>query len=339
MTTFMRHSADPMDPVDSLERLLAMYSADSEEDYYDCEGPLENALWLIRWREGDPRRARDELAELLTRPLSDEQLHHATMPYVARPAAVDMRTFLQFLLRRTDAALAGSPARDYGIRAGHGMCHRSRFPDRATAELAARDVLRANESRLRSWADDPAGTLRLHLVADLGRPVGSYRPMQSDGRPVGDPVETSTGVVLMQRDPRSGRPYIATCYPDAPIETSTRERYPDLVTLFGTFFGQDVDALERTFWWAEDTFHRCTDPAVVARAAEQLGDLLAATPARPADGSDAVGKDAPDGRDPFFRPDAWLRARVHDLGSCAGPLDMLRWVTGLHRRCLELTWR
>jgi len=330
---------DPMSRVDSVERLLAMYGAESEESYYDCEGPLENGLCLIRWRGGDPRRARDELAELLTRRLSDDELHRATMPFVARPAGTDMRTFLAYLLRRTDAALATPPPAEdeYGILIGHGMCHRSRFFDRAGAELAARDVLRANEFRLRAWAQDQAGTLRLHLVADLGRTIGTYRPTDLSGRPCGDPVPTSTCAVLMRIDRTSGRPYIGTCYPDALVDPAARERYPDLAALFGGFFGQDLQALDRTYWWAEDTFHGRTGPAVIARITEQLGDLLAAAPPRPADASDMV-RDEGSGRY-GWRPDTWLRVVVHDLGSCAGPLDMVRWVSGLHRRCVELAWR
>ncbi len=311
-------------PHDTLSSFCRSYSPHAEEDFFDADGPWQVALHHLRADGGDLGRVRRELAEVLAEDLTDPELHRRTISLVALPAGRDVRAFLEYLLRRIDEAVADPPAArpgavgapDEGLVWGEGVLHRSRFTDRATAELATRGVLRHHETRFRSWAADPGGTPRLHLVTDLGRVIGSYRGVDGEGRLVGEPEAATVCAVLLRLDAGTGRPVVVTAYPEPDAAPATRERYPDLVGLFGGHFGQDVRAVDQDSWSAERRFHSDSDPAVIARAVAQLDRLLADHPT-----------------------DQALRAAVHDLGSCLNPVDLRRWVVGLLRRATDLDWR
>ncbi|MBI4943558.1 MAG: hypothetical protein HY830_22685 [Actinobacteria bacterium] len=198
----------------------------------------------------------------------------------------------------------------------------SRFTDRETGNDAATQVLRANESLLRAWSDDPSGPWRLHLYADLGRPVGyylsgdevrAYRRAGPESAPQPERHEASGCVVVMRRDRETRRPYVATAYPEKHLSAGTRERYPDLPLLLGGYLGQDYGALDGNRWVAERNYNTSTPEAVRERAADQLVRLLASD-------------------------DATLRADVEALGSYVMPDALRRWVAGLHRRMTRLDW-
>ncbi|WP_143448007.1 RNase A-like domain-containing protein [Kineosporia sp. R_H_3] len=198
----------------------------------------------------------------------------------------------------------------------------SRFTDEETGNAAATEVLRANESLLRAWSDDPAGPWRLHLYADLGRPVGhylsgdevqAYRQADPGSAPQPERHAATGCVVVMRRDRETRRPYVATAYPEKRLPAGARERYPDLPLLLGGYLGQDYGALDGNRWVAERNYNTSTPAAVRERAADQLVRLLASD-------------------------DATLRADVEALGSYVMPDALRRWVTGLHRRMTRLDW-
>ncbi|MFZ0157521.1 MAG: contact-dependent growth inhibition system immunity protein [Kineosporiaceae bacterium] len=308
---------------DTLEQFRDFYSPHAEEKFFDADGPWQVGVNHVRGSGGDLGRVRRELAAVLAEDLTDAELHLRTVSLVMVPAGRDARTFLEYLLRRLDEAISdprpadldGGGSGDEGLVWGEGVLHRSRFSDRAAAELATRDVLRANENHFRAWAADPQGTPRLHLVADLGRVVGTCRGVDGNGRIAGEPTPVTACAVLMRLDADTGRPVVVTSYPEPSVSETTRRRYPDLTGLFGGFFGQDLRVVDHDFWSAERHFHVTTAPTVVARAVDQLGRLLTDQPTEQA-----------------------LRAAVHDLGSCLNPADMRRWVSGLLLRATDLEW-
>jgi hypothetical protein len=225
------------------------------------------------------------------------------------------------------------------------------FTDLSVANEAATQVLRRHETRCRQWAADPKGQPRLHLYADLGRPLGTVtdlthvtdladsadpadRADRADRADLADPADLAdladradladpqrgsrrpvTGcVVLMRRDPASGKPFIATAHPERSLPQRVRERRPDLAFLFGGYFGQDLHSLDGTTWRAERAVNEAMPAAVRERVVGQLTAML--------DDDD----------------DELLRAEVEALGSYVRPLQLRRWVIGLRRRMIELNW-
>lgn len=192
------------------------------------------------------------------------------------------------------------------------------FPDEATANAASTAVLRAHESTVRAWSDDPGSTWRLHLYADLGEQVGEELRREEveashagSAPPEKHPVQGC--VVLLRKDPETRQPFVAVTYADISLPTEARERFPDLPLLFGGYFGQDYAELDRDRWAAERNLNFSTPPAVKDRMASQLADLLT-------------------------QDDDTLRRDVEALGSYVLPDAMRRWVTGLHRRMTRIDW-
>jgi hypothetical protein len=184
------------------------------------------------------------------------------------------------------------------------------FTDLGVANEAATRVLRRHEARCRQWAADPNGQPRLHLYADLGSPVGTATDLTDLAAAPGP----ATGcVVLMGRDPLSGKPFIVTSHPERSLPQRPRERRPDLAFLFGGYFGQDLHSLDGTTWRAERAVNEAMPAAVRARVADQLTGLLHDT-------------------------DDQLRVEVEALGSYVLPIQLRRWVIGLRRRMTELDW-
>ena len=183
------------------------------------------------------------------------------------------------------------------------------FLDATTARRAVAEVLCRHAERHRRWCADPDGEPRLVLAADLRRVVGTC-PEAGPGGPAG-PLQGCS--VLVARDPRTGRPYVAAAQPEDAVVEVARWRWPALPLLFGGYFGVHLGALDRTAWAAERALAGACGPAVRARLAAQLDDLLR-------------------------EPDDVLRMAVRDLGSALLPPALRRWVAGLRRRLTALDW-
>lgn len=304
-----------------LRRLLSGYAPDCEIDGLDPDSVPES---VVCWW---PDEALDELRSDISRALDvmsagdDDAALTLLGLHVALPAGGTAAGWLTYL---GDHLTEFYPHRKPQTINGDGCLppRASRFTDRKTGNDAATQVLRANESLLRSWSDDPTGPWRLHLYADLGRPVGHYLSgeevqayRRADPGTAPEPERhVATGcVVVMRRDRETRRPYVATAYPEKRLPEDARRRYPDLPLLLGGYLGQDYGALDGNRWVAERNYNSSTPAAVRERAADQLVRLLASD-------------------------DATLRADVEALGSYVMPDAMRRWVTGLHRRMTRLDW-
>ncbi len=322
---YQRISADATGnfPMDGLRYLLIGYREESREEFYDCDAALEAGVRQMRQFGRTPRRGRDELAELLALDLSDFDLARRTI-WPDLPAGGSTHEFLRYVLTRVDAELAHPAVLDADLGRiddrAQPMAHRSRFPDKDTAEEATTLVLRAHEDRFRSWAADQQGVARLWLAADLGRPIGWVTPWprraQLDrGEPLPPRIETSTCVAVLRMEESVDRPVVLASYPELPLDPAVRERWPDLTALLGGYFNQDTVQLNGSFWDAERAFNELSSPEVIARVADSLDRLL------------AEGQTHPE-----------LRETLHSLGSCTLPDDTVRWVTGLHRRMTQIDW-
>ncbi|WP_088286945.1 RNase A-like domain-containing protein [Kineosporia sp. A_224] len=304
-----------------LRFLLSGYAPGSEVHALDPDSVPESVVF--RW----PDEALEELRGDISRALDvmsagdDEAALDLLGLHVGLPAGGTAAGWLRYLGEHLTEFF---PHRKPQTINGDGCLppRASRFTDRETGNDAATQVLRANESLLRAWSDDPSGPWRLHLYADLGRPVGHYlsgEEVQAYRRagPGSAPEparHAATGcVVVMRRDRETRRPYVATAYPEKHLPVGTRERYPDLPLLLGGYLGQDYGALDGNRWVAERNYNSSTPAAVRERAADQLVRLLASD-------------------------DATLRADVEALGSYVMPDALRRWVTGLHRRMTRLDW-
>jgi hypothetical protein len=318
---------DLLSPITSprLNDVLGRYAPDCEFDCIDPDSPAESVTW--RW----PDEAIDEFSQqvdaaiTVVEPMDEAQGAHYLRMHTSLPAGLSWAEWLFYLRGHLREFY---PDRYPQTINGDGTLpsRASRFDDKDTANRAATDVLRHNESLLRAWADTPADSpdhaWRLHLYADLGRRVGEYYPIRQiagdripDDTPDGQPIphEATAAVVLMSRARDTGKPYIATTYPEAALAIEPRHRHPDLTLLFGGYLGQDHLALNGNRWVAERDLNHSQGPAVRERIVDQLALLLT-------------------------EDDEGLAAAVDALGSYVQPKAMRRWVTGLHRRMTRLAW-
>ncbi len=304
-----------------LDNMLGYYGPYCEDDNLDSDAPAEAATsW---WPDSGLAAWLAELDQVF--PDLDardpEEQNQYMGQQMALPAGNSYSTWLRYLREHIEAFY---PHRNPQTMTLDGIVppRSGRFTDKETANRAATEVLRANESAFRAWAAEHDGTYRLHLYADLGRPVGHFL-LASDTASFAAPGTSSqfeptryeaTGcVVLMRREYETGKPYIGTAYPEKDLPTEARERYPDLTLLLGGYFGQDYVSLDENRWAAERNVNSVTAQPVRERMADQLSRLLA-------------------------EDDASVRDSVEQLGSYVLPGAIRRWVTGLHRRMTRLQW-
>jgi hypothetical protein len=330
----------------ALELLLCGFDPEGERDNFDLDTAIDQGFgeWHVTPEVMVAGRA--HLAELLAQGLPADELHYRAMPMSGLPGGRDIVAFLSYVLLRLDEVIASGgqkPIVPWRRTPPNGISpvHRSRFTDDETARSASRQVLARHETRVRSWAGDPAGTARLHLVADVAGvtdsdgptrlsrlaspagPVGWVTATDEGGVVVADPVPAQQVVVLLEHDPTPGSPLfeVLTAYPETGVDLDVRGRFPDLCGLLGGFFGQERAAIDgQALWNAEYRLHELTGVEVVGRMADQLQRLLAELPADE-------------------EPDPDLRRLVHSLGACTLPTVGVRaWLEGLHRRMVHLDW-
>lgn len=331
------HSAHPR-----LTHLKVRFSPDCELELLDPDAGPESVVH--RWRDDAAlaefrAEVRETLAVMST--LTEDEARGYLGLHCSLPAGGTVAGWLAYLAEHlTEFYPHRSPQT---ITVDGTLPQRaSRFIDQETANDAATEVLRLHEPTVRRWSADPTGAdpsgsdptgsdptasealapARLHLYADLGRPLGHYLEASQvqayrwsrDGTAPEPTRYPATGcVVVLRRQPANGRPYIATAYPERVLPVDVRDRFPDLTLLFGGYFGQDYPGLDVSRWAAERAFNTETPAPVRARVVAQLDQLLEAD-------------------------DETLRADVDALGSYVLPTAVRRWVTGLRRRATRLDW-
>lgn len=275
-----------------------------EEHFVDPGAALEWAVTTSHFSH-KLQGAERELTEILAAAPDDAAimpvLADFAVDHVALPEGNSWRAWVVQVLARVREALAEPATISPDQVNGLGLLARTgRFTDLETANAAATDVLRAHEERVRAWSQDAGGWWRLHLYADLARPVGVVLERTPGGAPAENTTPASGTVVLMRRLP-DGQVYVATAYPELPLDVAVRERFADLCTVFGGYFGQDMDAVP---WEMRGNLLACTGDPARSRMREQLAELL------------TLG-------------DPQLGAAVHALGSYVAPVPLRPWVQRL----------
>lgn len=303
-------------PPDRLTLLRDRYGPEAPLVHLDPDEPVEALLHAGSLVDPTVARALEgQLGALLDGAGGSERsIVAALQPLAPLPAGSSWLGWVRYvrsLIPRIAAGGVEFPAPGPGPAGVPVPVPASAFTDRSVADRAATDVLRRHEARLRAWAVAPEGRPRLHLYADLGRPVGTAPDLTDLLAPSPRPV--SGCVVLMARDPGSDKPFVVTSHPERSLPEQARSRWDDLPLLFGGYFGQDLHSLDGTTWRAERAANEGMSPAVRARVVEQLTGLL-------------------------DHDDDTLRAEVVSLGSYVLPVQLRRWVLGLRRRMSELDW-
>lgn len=306
-----------------LRMMFDRYWAGCETDALDPDILAENVMWT--WRDEEELLAPflADVADLRRRidGLSPEDQALVVGVDCPLPAGRTWDDWLRYLAEHVAEFYPHRRRHLLALDDGMRLPRVSKFTDGRTADQATTQVLGLHDELVRHWSAGDDGTQRLHLYADLGHPVGWYStgagaPAARDGGREARPAvkQPATGcVVLLRRDPLTGRAFVGNAYPERSLDEGVRERFPDLPSLFGCHFGQDWDELDTNLWAAERNFNTATSGIVRERVAGQLEDLLQ-------------------------YEDRLLLESVEALGSYVLPARTRRWVTGLHRRMTRLDW-
>ena len=212
-----------------------------------------------------------ELDELIER-CSDEETAEKVLDKWHRTGLPDGTSYLEWLRvthgvvhEALDGRALMPPPVEFDSRDGLVLPRASRFTDLQTANMAATEALRAREHQVRAWAAEQGGWPRQHLYLDLGREIG--RVVTNPDR---ESVAGTAVVVVMTMDDESGNPFVLTSYPEIPLDTGWRDRFPDLCHWFGGWFNQDCGNVWNT---VTEVNKAVRDPAR-SRVREQLRDLL-----------------------------------------------------------------
>jgi hypothetical protein len=297
----------------ALRHLMRWFSPSAEVDFIDPDEPVEWALDALP--EQPELGTLDDLLAQIGRELGaypeEEDLSTRLAMKVFTPTAGTWRAWWEYLLEWMPQVWA-NPVLDPRVHDTYPLPRASRFTDQETANRSVTEVLGAHEQRFREWAGDTSGPRRLHLYADLGREIGRVVARGADGRP-SDPQPARAVAVTMSRLADSEQVVVAAAYPELVLASTARDRLPDLPGLFGAYFGQDYASLDHHRWRAEWRFNTRATPRQRQLVAGQLLELLA-------------------------EHDADLLADVEALGSYVLPVQLRRWVTGLHRRITVPDW-
>jgi len=292
--------------------LVTAFWPGSDEESVDPGASLEYGLWCS-YGNGELETAASEIRQMLVRAPTDDAFEKEMTGLglqVALPEGKSWRAWGEHVLVRVAEAIADpSTIEDDPVQEPFRLPRTSRFTDLDTANTASTLVLRAHEERVRAWSEDSGGWWRLHLYADLGKEVGVVLGRGADGAPAREPVPVSGAVVLLRREP-SGQVYIATAYPEAPLDVTVRERFPDLCNVFGGYFGQDMDTVP---WEMRNNLLGVTRDPARSRMRTQLADLLTLD-------------------------DQQLAAAVHSLGSYVLPKQLRPWVRRLWKGIDDYDW-
>ena len=297
----------------AFDLLVTGFWPGSDAESVDAGAALEYGI-SSSYSYGELAAAAGEIRAMLDRAPDDDAFLQEMIGLglqIPLPEGTSWRAWGEHVLARVEEAI-GDPATIEvdAVQERFKLPRTSRFTDRDTANTACTLVLRAHETRVRAWSADPGGWWRCHLYADLGRQIGVVLGRAEDGEPATRKVPVSGAVVLMQRRHDDGQVYIATAYPEVPLDTGIRERYPDLCHAFGGYFGQDMDT---TPWGMRNKLLGSTRDPARSRMRAQLGELLTVD-------------------------DQQLAAAVHSLGSYVLPVPLRPWVRRLWTGIDDYNW-
>ncbi|HEU4567173.1 MAG TPA: hypothetical protein VFR99_04000 [Marmoricola sp.] len=174
----------------------------------------------------------------------------------------------------------------------------SRWISEKVGERAVRRTLERYRGELELWTSNQGGLPRVCLGVDLGEELGWATVVGEEG----DQVARSC-VVVVEWD--EVQPTVKASYPDRTWDSRWRQALPDLVHVFGGYFGQHTLAEFRGEWDAFGAVMRLLGSPARARVAAQLAQLLTL-------------------------PEPEAKEAVRNLGSYVVPPDTLGWIERLH---------
>lgn len=174
----------------------------------------------------------------------------------------------------------------------------SRWVSEEAAERAVQRTLELYRGELELWTSNHGGLSRVCLSVDLGEDLGWATAPGEDGERV-----ARSCVVVVGWD--QTQPTVKASYPDLTWEPRWREALPDLVHVFGGYFGQHTLAEFKGEWDAFGAVMNRLDPPARGRVVAQLAQLLTL-------------------------PEPEAKDAVRNLGSYVVPPDTLGWIERLH---------
>jgi hypothetical protein len=283
---------DHLDPDQPAEfQLLHCRNATLEEE---AALAIEQLRWLMEGCQGD-----------------DQRLASATRLQVGLPVGCSYYAWCDYLLTFIpEVATAPDEFHLNDTNSALDLPRVSRFPDFEHGKEVMLAVLERNRPRIEAWGGNPLGFRRLQVYAEFDQPVGEMDFSTAEEKR--DPVPAHGAVVVLALHPRQG-PVPLCAYPEMSLPVEARDEYPDLATLFGGYFGQDLDLLDHNRFIAERELNEGLSARNRKILAEQLEALL-------------------------DEGDRKIRESVRALGSYVEPTNIRRWVTGLHRRMTRVDW-
>ncbi|MGN6331154.1 MAG: hypothetical protein ACTHOD_05805 [Motilibacteraceae bacterium] len=175
----------------------------------------------------------------------------------------------------------------------------SRWATEEVAERAVRRTLELYRGELELWTGDHGGMARVCLCVDLGEDLGWVTTAGGEG----GEVPAASCVVIVAWD--EARPTVKASYPDIRWEPRWRDALPDLVHVYGGYFGQHTLAEFKGEWDAFGAVMNRLGAPARARVVAQLAQLLTL-------------------------PEPEAKDAVRNLGSYVVPPDTLGWIERLH---------
>ncbi|HEU4568529.1 MAG TPA: hypothetical protein VFR99_10880 [Marmoricola sp.] len=174
----------------------------------------------------------------------------------------------------------------------------SRWASTVVAERAVRRTLEIYRGELELWTGNQGGFFRVCVSSELDEVLG-----WSTAAGEGGELPARSCVVVLGWD--ETQPTVKASYPDVTWEPRWREALPDLVHVFGGFFGQHIFDEFGGAWNAFGAVLNWLDPPARGRVVGQLAQLLTL-------------------------PELEAREAVRNLGSYVVPPDTLGWIERLH---------
>jgi len=305
--------SDERDKLPSLDYLLGNgFTPGFESSVLDAGQALDQGIHFAD-HDGHLEDIERELRILLDRSPDEATARANLLPWISQSILPDGTSYLDFL--RVTQARVTQGFRDLSSipnpgEEGDGLRppRVSRFTDEATANEASTVVVRAHETQLRAWTEDPGGWWRQHYyVPNVGKVTGVVLTRRGDAS-----TEVTGAVVVMKRDHETGQSFIDTAYPEIAMPTAVRGELPDLAHLMGGYFGQDCFDEGGPLRTQHNFQAGTTDPAR-SRVREQLEVLL-------------------------DRDDDALRRDVESLGSYVLPVTLRSWLLRMRWRMDAYDW-
>jgi len=257
-----------MDDAWDLLQVLSRFREDGGEDWLDPRQALDDAL------AADPARAggaRDQWWELTGGDRTGDAAQGVLSAVTgAARFPVEGTSWSRwadwFAAHLTDVAggrvsVATDGSRPALVRSGE-------FDDEVAVGEVVAQVLTRREEDVARWRADAAAPRRLHVWADLGRPVGTVTTRGPDL----DVAATAVAVVLQREE--GGEVDVLDAHPEVPLDDGLRARFPVAASVLGASFGPSLPHTDVLPWAAQRALLSEEPADVLVRWRHDVRELL-----------------------------------------------------------------